>query len=174
MLLPAPFAIRLAASEIYDLHPRSVRLAPRRGLVACGMRSHAAPRRDRSRLRPARRRAMRTVMASGRMAVGCGSDDHRIAGRQAGEQAGIAVPGRRGRAADAPGRRRADTTVKCFSMRNRVLLALRLFPDHLFRDARHFLPPRRPRLPAAAVLRMRSAGLEGHQDSPRPVVCCTA
>ncbi|MDR8775310.1 hypothetical protein FEP92_05733 [Burkholderia multivorans] len=94
--------------------------------------------------------------------AGMGLHDHRVAGREIGEQAGIAVPGRERAAAEhEPGAARDDRVTLLH--RERRVLALRLFPMRIGRDAAQLVPRIGDGL-ERAVLRMRAAGLERHHE----------
>eukprot|EP01022_Parablepharisma_sp_SALTPOND_P021539 TRINITY_DN427_c0_g2_i1.p1 TRINITY_DN427_c0_g2~~TRINITY_DN427_c0_g2_i1.p1 ORF type:complete len:1279 (+),score=502.02 TRINITY_DN427_c0_g2_i1:12957-16793(+) len=89
-------------------------------------------------------------------------DDDRIAGGQVGEQAGVAVPGREGAAAD----HQADTArhdAPGLLHHQRRMLALRFFPPGTGGDGAQLLPGAGDGF-QRAVLRMRAAGLEGHHE----------
>ena len=90
-------------------------------------------------------------------------DDDGVARGQAGEQAGIAVPGREGGAADHQ-RHAARHHGEVLFHADGIVLALRLFPDRDAGNARHFLPRVGHGL-EAAVLCVRTAGLEGHHEA---------
>ena len=95
-------------------------------------------------------------------------DDHRVAGGEAREQAGVAVP-RRERAAadDEADAARHDAEVLFHP--DRLVLALRLLPQRLRRHARQLVPRVRDGL-EPAVLRVRAARLERHHERlPRRV-----
>ncbi|MCY1229981.1 hypothetical protein D9M72_423760 [compost metagenome] len=87
-------------------------------------------------------------------------DQHRVAGRQAGEQAGIGVPGGEGRTGDHQ-RQAARNDVPALVQHQRVLLALGLDPARRFRHLGHGAPGVGQHF-QATVLRMGAAGLEGH------------
>ncbi len=87
-------------------------------------------------------------------------DDHRVAGGEAGEEAGIKVPGREGRAADLD-RDAARHDAEALHQADGLALALRLLPPSLARRAAHLGDRIGHRL-ETAVLRVRAARLEGH------------
>ena len=89
-------------------------------------------------------------------------DDHWIAGGQAGENAGITVPGGEGRAADGERHAARHDTVDLFHDQ-RVVLALRLGPDGGCRRPGHFGIGIGDGL-ETAVLGVRAAGLKGHHE----------
>ncbi len=87
-------------------------------------------------------------------------DDGGIAGREAGEEAGIEVPGRKGRAADLDSDA-ARHDAEAFGKAKRLALALRLLPLRLARRAAHLCDRIGDRL-EGAVLGVRTARLKGH------------
>ena len=87
--------------------------------------------------------------------------DDRVAGGEAGEEAGVAVPGREGLAADDQ-RHAARHHPPVLLQHDRRGLALRLLPDRGGGRARHLGPGHRHRL-ETPILRMRAAGLERHR-----------
>lgn len=89
-------------------------------------------------------------------------DQHRVAGRQGGEQARIAVPRREGVAADHQGDA-ARHGREALAQLQRIALALRLGPRCLLRGADLLGVRIRHRL-QAAVLGMRPARLERHHE----------
>ncbi|MCY1222459.1 hypothetical protein D9M72_345530 [compost metagenome] len=155
-----PVAIGAAAGEVDQAHFRAQRQRGRHALgrvvghqrdqvgVEAGFLQHLARHLDGDRQRQDRARVR--------------LDHHRIAGRQAGEQAGIAVPGREGAAADHQAHAARHHAVALFHAQ-RFVLALRLFPRGLLRNAAQFVPGIGHGF-QAAVLRVRAAGLEGHHE----------
>ena len=89
-----------------------------------------------------------------------GLDDHRVAGGERGEEAGVGVPGREGRAADHQRDAAADDFEALLQHRGRVL-ALRLLPGGLGGHVGHGFPGGGDGF-ERAVLGMRAAGLERH------------
>ncbi len=96
-------------------------------------------------------------------------DDDAIAGGETGEQAGIEVPRREGRAADFD-RNSARHDAETLGETDRLALALRLFPARLARDAGHLGDRVGDRF-EAPILGVRAAGLKGHAPGlPRRVL----
>ena len=88
--------------------------------------------------------------------------DDGVAGGEAGEEAGIAVPGREGLAADDERDAAGDNAPVLLDDEGRGL-ALRLLPDGAGGGARHLGPGGGDGL-EPAVLGVRAAGLEGHGE----------
>ncbi len=93
---------------------------------------------------------------------GMGLDDHRVAGGERGEEAGVAIPGGEGCAADDEADSARDDA-EFLAHFERLVLALGLFPVRFGGYMRHLFPGAGDGF-QGAVLGVRATSLEGHNE----------
>ncbi|CAG9187878.1 hypothetical protein BVI2075_100072 [Burkholderia vietnamiensis] len=116
--------------------------------IEAGFAQHVAGDADRDRERQDRARVR--------------LDDHRVAGGEVGEQAGVAIPGRERAAAEHEAGAARDDRIALVHRERRVL-ALRLFPMRIGGDSAQLVPGIGDCF-ERTILRVRAAGLECHHE----------